>query len=199
MEMSNEPQIKNIKEILEEVMFEIDRRGKEKEHLIIAIDGRCASGKSTLAEELKNALSCNVFHMDDFFLRPEQRTDERYAEPGGNVDRERFYEEVLKPLLEFVPFSYRPFNCRTMSLGEPVLSEPSRLAVIEGTYSCHPKLWDSYDLHIFMTTSPDKQLSRIRRRNPQGADIFQKRWIPLEESYFAAYSVEERCALRFRT
>ena len=33
--------------------------------------------------------------MDDFFLRPEQRRPERFAEPGGNVDRERFAAEVL--------------------------------------------------------------------------------------------------------
>ena len=36
--------------------------------------------------------------MDDFFLRPEQRTEERLKEVGGNVDRERFLEEVARPL-----------------------------------------------------------------------------------------------------
>ena len=68
------------------------------DRIIIAIDGRCASGKSALASNLENELGCAVFHMDDFFLRPEQRTPQRYAEPGGNVDRERFWEEILEPL-----------------------------------------------------------------------------------------------------
>ena len=37
---------------------------------------------------------CNLFHMDDFFLRMEQRTPDRMKETGGNVDYERFYETV---------------------------------------------------------------------------------------------------------
>ena len=45
--------------------------------VIAAIDGRCGAGKSTLAAQLQAQLSCRVFHMDDFFLRPEQRTAAR--------------------------------------------------------------------------------------------------------------------------
>ena len=45
-----------------------------KERVIVAIDGRCGSGKTTLAARLQKDLYCRVFHMDDFFLRPQQRT-----------------------------------------------------------------------------------------------------------------------------
>ena len=48
----------------------LDRQAR----VIAAIDGRCGAGKSTLAAQLQAQLSCRVFHMDDFFLRPEQRT-----------------------------------------------------------------------------------------------------------------------------
>ena len=65
---------------------------------VIAIEGGSASGKTTLGALLETLYDCTVFHMDDFFLRPEQRTPERYAEVGGNIDRERFLEEVLIPL-----------------------------------------------------------------------------------------------------
>ena len=54
--------------------------------VIVAIDGNCTAGKTTLAGMLEEMYDCSVFHMDDFFLRPEQRTPERYAEIGGNVD-----------------------------------------------------------------------------------------------------------------
>ena len=46
---------------------------------IVAIDGKCTSGKTTLAAGLAEIFDCNVLHMDDFFLRPEQRTPERFA------------------------------------------------------------------------------------------------------------------------
>ena len=39
--------------------------------VIVAIDGPCAAGKTTLAGKLQAAYDCNLFHMDDFFLRPE--------------------------------------------------------------------------------------------------------------------------------
>lgn len=180
-----------------EILREINRIQKEKEFLVVAIDGRCASGKTTLANDLQSILACNVFHMDDFFLRPEQRTGERYAEPGGNVDRERFREEVLRPLLEHRAFSYRPFDCHTLALRDFVAVEPKAAAVVEGTYSCHPMLWDSYDLHIFLSVPSEEQMARVKRRNGEDENVFRERWIPLEERYFEAYAVEERCELKF--
>ncbi len=80
--------------------------------VLVAIDGRCAAGKTTLAASLQAQLECNVFHMDDFFLRPEQRTSERLRQPGGNVDFERFLTEVLRPLHDGAPVTYRPYDCR---------------------------------------------------------------------------------------
>ena len=40
--------------------------------------------------------------MDDYFLQPYQRTEERLAEPGGNVDYERFKEEIYDKKLEMM-------------------------------------------------------------------------------------------------
>jgi len=75
----------------------IDRAMKKQPRLRVAIDGPCASGKSTLGKTLQEIYGCPLIHMDDFFLRPEQRTPERLAQPGGNVDYERFAKEVLTP------------------------------------------------------------------------------------------------------
>ncbi|MEG2389188.1 MAG: shikimate kinase, partial [Clostridia bacterium] len=44
---------------------------------LIAIDGMCGSGKSTLGQRLAEALGGNLLHMDDFFLTAAQRTPER--------------------------------------------------------------------------------------------------------------------------
>ena len=71
----------------------------------------------------------------------------------------------LLPLKQGLPFSYRPYDCRTQKFREPVWVEPDTVAVVEGSYSCHPELWDFYDLHIFLTVSPEEQRLRIRRRN----------------------------------
>ena len=132
--------------------------------------------------------------MDDFFLRPVQRTAERLAHPGENVDHERFLAEVLGPARQGLPVTFRPYLCRRQALGDAVHAEAAALTVVEGAYACHPALWDSYDLRVFLTVKPDEQLRRIRRRSgPEQAAVFRTRWIPLEEQYFAAFSIFQRC------
>ena len=51
--------------------------------MVVAIDGNSGAGKSTLAALIADVYDCNLFHMDDFFLRPEQRTEERLKETGA--------------------------------------------------------------------------------------------------------------------
>lgn len=186
--------------IVNDLVKQITALSIEKDRVFVALDGRSASGKTTtanaVAEKLRDSISCEVIPMDDFFLRPEQRTKERLLEPGGNVDAERFKEEVLKPLKEGMAFSYRPFDCHTQSLAEPVFVKACRVVLIEGAYSCRPDLWNSYDYHIFFDVDRRKQMERITARNgAEGAKCFEERWIPLEEKYLAAYGIQKKCEL----
>lgn len=171
----------------------LQKRLSEKERVLLAIDGPCASGKTGFAEKLSREFDGIVIHMDDFFLRPEQRTEARYAEPGGNLDRERFSEEVLLPLKKGELFSYRPFDCEKMALGDPVAVPMKKLFIVEGSYSMHPYFGKPYDLSIFLTVSPETQKHRLELRSPEKLDRFLSRWIPMEEAYFDAFSVRERC------
>ncbi len=135
--------------------------------ILVAIDGRCGSGKTTLGEYLKGQFDCNLFHMDDFFLRMEQRTPDRMKETGGNVDYERFYETVLIPVQK-------------------------KESVIEGSYSLHPYFGKPYQLKIFMNIASDVQLANIRKRNgEEKAKEFQEKWIPKEEAYFEKFHVQD--------
>lgn len=165
----------------------------QKEQVIVAIDGNCTAGKTTLARVMKERYDCNVFHMDDFFLRPEQRTPERFAETGGNVDYERFMDEVLTPIKEKKPFSYRPFDCETFQLKAPILVEPKKLNIIEGTYSQHPYFGDVYDLKIFLTVTPLLQRQRILERPGFLHQRFFEEWIPMEQRYFDGFDVPSKC------
>ena len=182
------------------VLAALDGLEPGKERRIVAIDGRCGAGKTTLAEAIRRRRGCAVIPMDAFFLPPERRTAERLNEPGGNVDRERFLLEVLEPLVRGVPFAYRPYDCGTDSLGAPVKIVPGPLTVVEGSYSCHPVLRDAYDLRVFLTVDPVEQLARIKKRNGEAcARRFATTWIPLEERYFTETGAAERCDLLLTT
>ena len=173
----------------------IDTLLQEKEQVIFAIDGGAGSGKSTVAALLEEIYDCTVLHMDDFFLRPEQRTPERYATPGGNVDHERFLEEVLLPLRRGETFRYRPFDCGTFTVGDGFDVMPQRLTIIEGSYSLHPVLRHYYDGSTFLRINPAVQRQRIEARNPTFAQRFFDTWIPLEQAYFHTFDPAEVCDL----
>lgn len=166
---------------------------KEKPHILVAIDGPAASGKTTLAARLAARYGAQALHMDDYFLQPHQRTPERYAEPGGNVDRERFLEEVLLPLSAGKAYVRRRFNCGTMALEAGETVQPGALTIVEGSYSLHPVLAPHYDLRVLLRVDAQTQGARILARN--GAEKykqFMERWIPLENLYFEKTCIEER-------
>ncbi len=162
--------------------------------IILAIEGFCCSGKTTFAGRLAEQYDCNVFHTDDFFLRPFQRTPERLATPGGNVDYERLRDEVLLPVKGGQHFSYRPFCCGTMSLSEPIQVTPKQINIVEGTYSMHPELRAFYTDSVFLSVSSEEQLRRLaERESPESFQRFKDRWLPLEKLYFETFKPWELC------
>ena len=164
----------------------------EKACSLIAIDGCCASGKSTLAGQLAYTLDAPVARMDDFFTPHPQKTPERLAQPGGNADTARFREEFLTPYLMHGHASYRPYDCHTDALAAPVEVPAARYCIVEGTYCLHPDMGRPYDLQLFLRVPRETQLSRIRARS--GVEMLQRfvsAWIPLEEAYFAAFGLPD--------
>ena len=159
--------------------------------VLVAIDGRCASGKTIFAAQLARLFPCAVFHMDDFFLPPPLRTPERLAQPGGNVHYERAARELFLPLSRGERVEYARFNCQTGTMEQNPAAEFHHLSVVEGSYSHHPSLAPYATLKLFFTCDPQIQLARLARRAPQKLEAFRKRWIPLEERYFSALSIPQ--------
>ena len=178
--------------IIEDIKSKIENQNLDR--CIVAIDGRCASGKTTLAGELNRMLDCSVIHMDDFFLQPNQRTEKRLNEAGGNIDYERFLDEVINPIKRNASFSYRPFDCHSLGFKEAKEISIKKAVIIAGSYACHPKFADIYDLKIFLDVDKNEQLKRIEKRNGKNQlSAFENKWIPMEEKYFKEFSIKEKC------
>lgn len=172
----------------------IDRHRRSHPQTLVALDGPCATGKTTLGAFLSRLYGCPLFHMDDFYLPPERKTAQRLAEPGGNVDAERFFVEVLSPLSQGKTVRYRPYRCHPGVLGEEVVVAPAPLAVVEGVYSLRPDLQSYYHVKCFLEVPWATRRARLLDRNgADGLDRFEKLWIPLEDAYFRAYPIRETC------
>lgn len=179
------------------LLKKLDAMLAEQPFVRIAIDGRCASGKSTLGAMLAKVYGANLFHMDDYFLPFARKTPERLAEPGGNVDYERFGAEIaFHPKGEAV--TWTRFDCGTQTLCETVTTPPAPLTVVEGSYSLHPTLRAAYDLKVFLDIDPERQSARILKRNgPEKHRRFVEMWIPLENAYFNALNIRGLCDMAF--
>jgi uridine kinase len=182
---------------LQILLDEIDRLLKINDRTIVAIDGNSTAGKSTLAAFLKNAYTCNVISMDHFFLRPEQRTRERLIQPGGNIDYERFVDQVLNPLKSESTFAYRPYDCKSGEFTEPITIDQRPLIVIEGVYSMHPNFtkpaYNLYEIKVFLQVDEDEQKRRLLDRNPLMYERFINEWIPMENLYFEYFKIANNC------
>jgi uridine kinase len=175
--------------MLEQFLSALHRPGRT----VAAIDGNSAAGKSTLSAMLKERYSAAVIRMDDFFLRPFQRTPERLGEPGGNIDYERFSEEVIEPLKAGRQFTYRPYDCRKAGFSPAVTVTPGPLTVVEGVYSLHPRFAGAYDITVFLSLGEDEQRRRLAERDPHLLDRFIREWIPMENRYFDAFNIRRKC------
>ena len=173
---------------------EIEQRRGNKKPFLVAIDGGSASGKSTLGAALAEELQATLIHMDDFFLPMEMRTEERFAQPGGNVHWERVRAEVLEPIRQGKGPEYGVFDCSVMAVSKTVRAEVRDVVIVEGAYSLHPMLREYFDLRVLVEVEETLQKERILRRNgEQMLRRFLAEWIPLEKAYFAACRVKDCC------
>ena len=181
-----------------ELFARIDQMLSVQDTVTVAIDGNSGAGKTYLGALLKSVYDCNVFPADHFFLSPEQKTKARLAAPGGNVDYERLKSDVIRGIRSGRPFSYRPYDCKKQAMAQPVGVSPKRLNIVEGCYSMHPALSGSYDLKVFLQIDPEIQKSRILQRD--GAAMLERyirEWIPLENRFFTALDIRQRCDIVF--
>lgn len=187
-------------EIFNYIIVKIKNIVEQKDKCIVAIDGKTASGKSTIANFLNDKLNTSIIHMDDFFLPLELRTNQRYSTAGGNVHYERFNKEVANNLKISRGFKYQQFNCKKMKLDTWHKVENKKVIIVEGSYSTHPKIKVCYDLKIFLDISQEEQKNRILKRNgTEILDQFLNKWIPLEEAYFKEYNIINKCDIIVNT
>ncbi len=166
-----------------------------KKMCMLSIDGMSASGKSSLGKELNQKFGGILIHMDDFFLRPEQKSRERLLEIGGNVDYERVWDEVLRPIRDGEKqFLYRRYNCKTQCIQkEERMDVKGLLCIVEGSYSAHPRFGDLYDIRILLTVNDNVQKERILLRNGQEMQKrFVQEWIPMENRYIEEFDLKEK-------
>ena len=148
--------------------------------LIIGIDGRSGTGKTSLAAQLEQELtaaghSVHVLHLDDFY-------------PGwdGLFDGVEAWDALSVQLTEGIAGTYTPWDWEAGTPGEVRTVDPAATQVIicEGVGA----IAGACEVRI-LATAPDEV--RHERAMARDGDTFRphwERWAAQEEALFAAYS-----------
>jgi uridine kinase len=185
---------------------EITRRKAESKPLKVAIDGRCASGKSALADKLASTLaerrlpvlrpSVDGFHHPrEYRYRKGEYSAEGYYEDAYN------YQTVIEHLLEPLSGNVFPVLCRQVAhdvrtdlpdTTPPVSVHIDAVLLFEGLFLFRRELDAYWDLRILLDVDPATSLARALERDTSGpADIVRRKYSMRYEPAWQIYVNEE--------
>lgn len=165
--------------------------------LFLGIDGPCASGKTTLASHLSAHYNATVVHMDDFYLPLDRRGE--IDQVASNIDTSRLITEVLQPLSNGKPCIYQAYCCRTGEFLPPVMLFATPLVIVEGVYTFSPRLFDYFQLRLFVEAPWSVREARLLERG--GTPLlsrFLSEWIVRENQYFKTCETKSQCNLVYK-
>ncbi len=155
----------------------------------VGVDGKGATGKTTLAARIAAALPGSVVvHIDDF-ARPDLQ----------GWERDRFVRQVLQPLLTGRPGRYQRWDFdrnmgaewRTVPVGVPI--------VVEGVSATDERLSVPWDFTIWVEVPYEVRLARaLERDGPERMDRWLTDWMPSEDAYEEAQRPQDRVDLVYR-
>ena len=176
-----------------------------REHpLRVAIDGRDAAGKTTLADELAPLVERRgrpvVRASIDGFHRPRAERYRRGRESAAGYYLDSFdYDAVRRELLlPLGPGGSRRYRTAVFDVrsDEPAVAHPQTapedaVALVDGIFLCRPELDDLWDFRVFVHVEHEeaKQHDAARDRAGLAADfdlLYETRYAPGQQLYFDA-------------
>jgi uridine kinase len=180
--------------------------------LRIAVDGPPAAGKTTLADELADALRAQGrfvirASIESFLLPRAQRYRRGELSAEGCYHDSFDYDALRRVLLDPLgPAGDRGFQRAIydkqtdQAVSEPMTVAPfEAILIFEGVFLMRPELIDRWDLRIFVSTDFEETLARARVRDSSiygsvaGVERrFRLRYRPSQQLYFDAVRPTER-------
>ncbi len=164
--------------------------------LVLALDGRSGTGKSTIARALAKARNAAVVPLDDFFDASVPGAQWDAWSPAERLQRvfdwTRVRNEALVPLRAGQPGRWRRFDFAAgpradgsySMLTDSVECAPMPLVILEGAYSASKPLADLVDFTILVEASTEERASRLRaRESAEFLAAWHARWDAVEELY----------------
>jgi uridine kinase len=197
--------------LLKLLVHTIVSRKPEGRALKVAIDGRCAAGKSVLANELEALISPRGFQIlrpsVDGFHHPQERRYRRGEYSAQGYYEDAFdYEAVVESLLRPLSGSVFPVLCREVSFDyrtdlpadAPFVSVSAQaILLFEGLFLFRRELDPFRDLRILLDVDPETSISRALVRDTASTEAiirrkYEDRYEPAWQIYLSAQHPESK-------
>lgn len=157
--------------------------------VVVAIDGRSGSGKTTFADALRAELAdATVLHLDDLY----PGWDGLAATPG-------LVAGVLRAVREGRPASYRRFDWERSEFAESVPVPDARYVIVEGAGSSVGPAGEYADVRVWLEAGPAVRKRRALMRDGAAYAPHWQRWADQEDAVFRADGTRDRAHLVLRT
>jgi uridine kinase len=157
--------------------------------LLVALDGRSGSGKSTFAAAVGRRTGALVIDGDDFYRGGSgQYWDALDVRTKLDLVLDwRDQRAVLERLRRFEAATWRTYDWEADDgrRREEITAGPSDIVILDGAYSARPELTDLYALRVVLEVSRDVRRERLlRREGLRYRAEWEARWGDAEELYF---------------
>lgn len=152
---------------------------------LVCVDGPAGSGKTTLAGGIGDLSGGVVVHMDDLY-------------PGwsGLAQVDGQLEDLLLPLSEGRPGTYRRYDWEAGRFAETVTVDPSPLLVVEGVGSGPARFADLTTLLVWVEAPYDERRRRGIERDGEAFAPHWEQWARDETALFDRERTRERSDVR---
>jgi len=193
-------------ELLVFLADEIAKRKVNVRPLKVAIDGRCAAGKTTLADELGSTLSVRGFDVlrpsvDGFHHPRERRYQQGEYSARGYYEDAFDYEAVRRSLLEPLSGHVFPVACRDVTFdyrvdllvnAPPVSVGAKCILLFEGLFLFRREINTYWDYRILLDIDPATALARALVRDPgESSDVIRRKYGERYEPAWQMYAERE--------
>jgi uridine kinase len=198
-------------ELLTFLASEIVGRKAARRPLKVAIDGRCAAGKTILADELGRILSARGFDVlrpsvDGFHHPRERRYRQGEYSARGYYEDAFDYDAVRRLLLEPLSGDVFPITCREVSFdyrvdlpvdAPPVSAGANCILLFEGLFLFRREVNAYWDYRVLLDVDPETSVSRaLVRDRIDPPDVTRRKYAERYEPAWQIYVDEGNPAAR---
>ena len=153
---------------------------------LICIDGPAGSGKTTWAAGIAELIpDATVVHMDDL-----------YAGWSGLPEVDAQLDDLLRPLAEDRPGSYRRYDWVAAEFAERVVVDPAPLLIIEGVGSGASRFADLVTVLVWVEAPEPLRMERGIARDGDAFAPHWEQWAVDEAELFSRERTSERADVR---